>query len=85
MFGEELYPTIEEKAAILLYLLTQNHPFVDGNKRTALSACFWFLENNGYTLRVENEELYQFTLAIASGEKDKDVVTIWIQEHIQPL
>ncbi len=47
MFGEELYPTLADKAAILLYLLTQNHPFVDGNKRTALSACFWFLERNG--------------------------------------
>ena len=60
MFGEELYPGIADKSAIILYLLIQNHPFVDGNKRTALSACFWFLESNGYTLDVENNDLYQF-------------------------
>ena len=58
---------------------------MDGNKRTALSVCFWFLENNEHTLHAENEELYQFTLAIASGEMDKDAVTNWMQEHVQPL
>lgn len=52
MFGEELYPDLAAKAPILLYLLIQNHPFVDGNKRTALATCFWFLESNGYTLDV---------------------------------
>lgn len=85
VFGEELYPTLADKAAILLYLLVQNHPFVDGNKRTALSACFWFLESNGYTLEVEGEDLYQFTIAIASGKLDKDAVTAWMQEHLRPL
>ena len=85
MFGEELYPGIADKSAIILYLLTQNHPFVDGNKRTALSACFWFLESNGYTLDVGSEDLYQFTIDIASGHLDKDAVTAWIRKHLRPL
>ncbi len=85
MFGEELYPGIADKSAILLYLLTQNHPFVDGNKRTALLVCFWFLESNGHTLDVEKEALYQFTIDIASGQLDKNAVTIWMQEHLRPL
>lgn len=70
---------------MLRYLLTQNHPFVDGNKRTALSACFWFLESNGYTLDVGSEDLYQFTIDIASGRLDKDAVTAWMREHLCPL
>lgn len=85
MFGEELYPEIADKSAILLYLLTQNHPFVDGNKRTALSTCFWFLESNGHTLDVESDALYQFTLNIAKGQLDKDAVTAWMHEHLRPL
>jgi len=85
MFGEELYPGITDKSAILLYLLTQNHPFVDGNKRIALSACFWFLESNGYTLDVEKEALYQFTVDIAKGQMDKNAVTAWMREHLRPL
>ncbi len=85
MFGEELYPEIADKSAILLYLLTQNHPFVDGNKRAALSACFWFLESNGHTLDVEKEALYQFSINIASGHLDKDAVTVWMHEHLRSL
>ena len=85
MFGEELYPQVADKATILLYLLIQNHPFVDGNKRTALSTCFRFLESNGYTLDVGGEELYQFTIGIASGQLDKDDVTAWMHEHLRRL
>ncbi len=85
MFGEELYPTLADKAAILLYLLVQNHPFVDGNKRVALSTCFWFLESNGYTLEVKHEELYQFTIDIASGRLDKGGVTAWMREHLRKI
>ena len=85
MFGRELYPGIADKSTIILYLLTQNHPFTDGNKRTALSACFWFLESNGYTLDVGSEDLYQFTIDIASGRLDKDAVTAWMREHLCPL
>lgn len=45
--GQELYPSIEEKAAMLLYLVTKNHSFSDGNKRIAATLFLWFMENNG--------------------------------------
>jgi len=57
MFGEELYPDIFSKAAILFYSLIKNHPFVDGNKRTAFLSLMRFLNLNGYTLNATNDEL----------------------------
>lgn len=58
MFGQDLYPDLFSKAAILIYLLIKNHPFVDGNKRTGLLALFEFLERNGYAIAVPGAELY---------------------------
>ena len=49
--GEELYPSVEEKAAMLLYLVTKNHSFSDGNKRIAATLFLWFLNNNGILYR----------------------------------
>ena len=49
--GEELYPSVEEKAAMLLYLVTENHSFSEGNKRIAATLFLWFLNNNGILYR----------------------------------
>ena len=77
--GQELYPGLEEKAAHLLYFLTKNHSFVDGNKRIAAVLFLWFLERNDALLkpdgtpRVSNATLVTLTLLIAesrTGEKD---------------
>ncbi len=78
MFGEELYPDLFSKAAILFYLLVKNHAFVDGNKRTAALALIEFLERNGYTLDATNDELYQFTIDVASSVLGKEEVEMWI-------
>jgi len=80
MFGEELYPDLFSKAAILFCLLVKNHPFVDGNKRTAALALIEFLERNGYTLDATNDELYQFTIDVASPVLGKEVVEMWIRD-----
>jgi len=86
MFGQELYPDLWSKAAILCYLLIKNHPFVDGNKRTALYALLRFLELNGYTITVaDNEELYRFTMAIATSELDKEGIEAWLRMHTRKL
>jgi death-on-curing protein len=79
MFGEELYPDLFSKATILFYLLIKNHAFVDGNKRTAALALIEFLERNGYTLDATNDELYQFTIAVASSVLTKEEVEMWIR------
>lgn len=79
--GEELYPSIEEKAAMLLYLVTKNHSFSDGNKRIAAFLFLWFLEKNGIlyksdsTRLIENNTLVALTLMIAeSRTEEKDII-----------
>ncbi|MDL2227278.1 virulence protein RhuM/Fic/DOC family protein [Bacteroidales bacterium OttesenSCG-928-K03] len=79
--GKELYPSIEEKAAMLLYLVTKNHSFSDGNKRIAAFLFLWFLEKNGIlykpdgTRLIENNTLVALTLMIAeSRSEEKDVM-----------
>jgi len=82
MFGEELYPDVFAKSAILVYLLIKNHPFVDGNKRAALYALLRFLETNGLTISVaSNDELYQFTIDIATSILDKAQIEEWLRKH----
>lgn len=81
MFGEELYPDLFSKAAILFYLLVMNHAVVDGNKRTAALALIEFLERNGYTLSATNDELYQFTIDVASSISTKEEVEMWIRDE----
>jgi len=81
MFGQELYPDLFSKAAILFYLLVMNHAFVDGNKRTAALSLIEFLERNGYTLDATNDELYQFTIEVASSVSTKEEVEMWIRDE----
>ena len=79
--GEELYPSVEEKAAMLLYLVTKNHSFSDGNKRIAATLFLWFLNNNGILYRADGSKrlsdntLVALTLMIAeSRTQEKDVI-----------
>lgn len=79
--GKELYPSVEEKAAMLLYLVTKNHSFSDGNKRIAATPFLWFLNNNGIlyrengTKRLADNTLVALTLMIAeSRTEEKDVM-----------
>ena len=79
--GEELYPSVEEKAAMLLYLVTKNHSFSDGNKRIAATLFLWFLNNNGVlyredgTKRLADNTLVALTLMIAESKtEEKDVM-----------
>ena len=79
--GEELYPSVEEKAAMLLYLVTKNHSFSDGNKRIAATLFLWFLNNNGIlyrpdgSKRIADNTLVAITLMIAeSRTEEKDVM-----------
>ena len=79
--GEELYPSVEEKAAMLLYLVTKNHSFSDGNKRIAATLFLWFLNNNGIlyhsdgSKRLADNTLVALTLMIAESKtEEKDVM-----------
>ena len=66
---KSLYPTLISKAAILFYLLIKNHPFQNGNKRIAMTTLFVFLYRNGKWLRVDTQELYNFTVWVAQSPR----------------
>ncbi len=79
--GQELYPSVEEKAAMLLYLVTKNHSFSDGNKRIAATLFLWFMAGNGIlynsdgSKRIADNTLVALTLMIAeSRTEEKDVM-----------
>ena len=75
--GKDLYPSVEEKAAMLLYLVVKNHSFVDGNKRIAATLFLWFLENNGLlyhsdgSKRIGDNALVALTLLIAESKTEE--------------
>ena len=69
-FGQDAYPSIHEKAAALLHSLVRNHPFVDGNKRTAWAATSVFYQANGYTVHVDDGEVVALVVDIAEGQCD---------------
>lgn len=75
--GKDLYPSIEEKAAMLLYLVIKNHSFVDGNKRIAATLFLWFMQNNGILYRpdgckrISDASLVALTLMIAESHTEE--------------
>lgn len=79
--GSDLYPNLFSKAAALLDSLIRNHPFVDGNKRTAISAAGIFLRLNGYHLRVDPAEMVRFSLACAQSQMPLDQIEDWLRVH----
>lgn len=79
--GEELYPSIQAKAAQLCFGLVKNHPMMDGNKRLGTHAMLVFLALNGYELSYSQKELSDTILAVASGEIGSADILQWIIEH----
>lgn len=79
--GADLYPSVTEKAAHLFMGLLKNHPFVDGNKRTAISTTGVFLELNGISLKADSDRLAKWVDQCASGKPLLKNVEKWIREH----
>jgi death-on-curing protein len=82
---QELYPDLFTKTAALMDSLVRNHPFVDGNKRTAITAAGLFLWINSYQLTVENNEMVHFTLACAQSQLSMDDIANWFKQHSSPV
>jgi len=80
--GDDLYPTVVEKAAALAFSLIKNHPFVDGNKRVGHAAMELFLLINGFEIRASTDEQEHLILHVASGEADRDELVDWLRRHI---
>lgn len=81
--GKELYPDIFYKAAaaLLMESLIKNRPFIDGNKRTAITSAGIFLKRNGYALKTTQEELERFTLDMANGKVSTLDAVKWFKKH----
>lgn len=80
--GQDLYPTVLDKAVRLCFGLIRNHPFIDGNKRIGTHAMLVFLNLKSITLSYEDDELISAILSVASGEMDADGLLKWMQQHI---
>ncbi len=79
--GEDVYPSIHQKAARLCFGLVKNHPFVDGNKRIGAHVMLVFLALNGIELEYTQKELSDIILQIAAGEKIYSDLLEWIISH----
>lgn len=83
--GEELYPTLVDKAAALCFSLVLNHPFVDGNKRIGHAVMEITLKINGYELNASDDEQEQVILDLASGLTDRETFTRWVRSKVIPF
>ncbi len=80
--GQSVYADVVEAAAAYLVGICKNHPFVDGNKRTALAACLAFLKLNGVTPKPDSQAWEQLTLDVASGKIDRDQTAARLRELV---
>jgi death-on-curing protein len=80
--GTELHRNIADKAAALAFSLIQNHPFLDGNKRTGHAAMEVFLFLNGFEIQSSVDEQERIVLQVASGEMDRKAFTVWLGDNI---
>jgi len=81
VFGEEAYPTLFEKCAVLGYSIIQNHPFLDGNKRAGFAAIHLMLLINGYDLASTTEEEIGMTEDAASGKMYEAEIAKWLKQR----
>lgn len=79
--GKELYSGAFLKAAALLESLVNNHPFMDGNKRTGIAAAALFLRANGWRLSAENAELEEFSVQVVTAHLKIETVAEWLRRH----
>lgn len=83
--GEDIYPTLADKAAALGFSLIKNHAFTDANKRVGHAAMETFLVMNGYELTGDVDEQERVILTLAASTMEREEFTEWVRAHIQPL
>jgi death-on-curing protein len=85
LYGQEAYPTIPEKAAVLLESLTRNHALVDGNKRIGWLAVVVFLDVNGLTLDAPDDDAYDIVIGVSTGALDHAAAAVRLRAWIGPI
>ena len=81
--GKDLYPTVLEKAAALAESIIINHPFIDGNKRTGLLAMLVILEIGNFKITASNDDTYNFTIEISTGEIKFEEIVLWLKNNTE--
>lgn len=81
LFGAEQYQTTHEKAAVYVRNIIGDHPFVDGNKRTAIIVAGIFLMRNGYKLKASPKELEDFAVRVATEKLSIEHIAVWFKQH----
>jgi len=79
--GEFLHETLFEMAAAYLFHICRNHPFIDGNKRTALACALVFLDMNGVEVAADENDFYDLVIAVAEGRVSKAEIAVFFQQH----
>lgn len=82
LFGADAYPDIHTKAAALLESVVRNHALIDGNKRVGWMACYGFYALNDYLLAPEEDEAYDFVIAVAEGRLELKEMAAWLAEQV---
>ncbi len=87
MVGHRVYPTLASKAGLYMYNIIANHVFSDGNKRTGLEAAIAFVRINNYniTTSLSNDDIFNFTMKVASGNGSLEETQKWFDDNIQFL
>jgi death-on-curing protein len=83
--NQDLYPSLFIKAAALLDSLIRNHPFVDGNKRTGMTAAAIFLHRNGYRLKTSQEDMVRIAMSAAQSQLTIEEIAVWLKENSKPI
>ena len=80
-FGHDHSPTPFDKAAALAESIIRRHPFIDGNKRTAMYTAAYLLETFGYKLEAEQRDLEDFAVSVATGDLETTEIALWFESH----
>ena len=83
--GEELYPDLFTKAAVLMYAIITNKPFVEGNKRTAFMCAMFLLRFNGYQINASQESLLELVTGAGAGKYQVDQIVRWFKKNAVPV
>lgn len=84
-FGEDIFPDIFAKAAAYTFYLSENQPFIDGNKRIATAAALTFLRLNGYDVKVTEKELYETIMKLANKKLTREALSKWLKKNSRPI
>lgn len=83
--GSDLYPDIYLKCAAFIQSVIKNHPFVDGNKRTAFTGAIMFLKLNKIHLKVKNKIAIDFVISVANENITVDEIALWVKKHSEKI